>query len=317
LAPAPAPAKSAPAGQAPAPAQPAPAPATCTHGGIIDHFAPSGGAAIACFATDSRRNQHGECWRIDATGATSALPAAQWPAPSSGWDKGDRTPEQDINDVRVQAPASLKVKIDMPPDGQSPTIEVCSGSSCKRVKLRPQKKPSLSGVVSVAVLADHRTLYAGLGMGLTGVEVIERYDLDMPTAVPQQFKHPNQCALILDELAGNVLVQTSDCANAGGDRLLMAPSGKVLANLGVFASEAPFHALGNDRWLFQSNQGLSIWNLATGKRVAITSDDGFDRRIAVIGGSIVALDRDGTITGFDAALKAKPLGAIPRCPGAP
>jgi hypothetical protein len=287
---------------------------TCTQGGIIDHFAPSGGAAVGCFATDSRRNKHAECWRIDATGSTSALPAAQWPAPGSGWDQGDRTPEQDIDSVRVQAPASLKVKIDMPPDLQPPTIEVCKDSSCKRVKLRPQKNASLSGVVSIAVLADHRTLYAGLGMGLTGVEVIERYDLDKPTAAPQQIKHPNKCALILDELAGNVLVQTSDCANAGGDRLLMAPSGKVLANLGVFGSEAPFHALGNDHWLFQSNDGLSIWNLATGKRVAITSK-GVDR-VAVIGGSIVGLDRDGTITGFDAALTAKPLGAIPRCPGA-
>ena len=58
---------------------------------------------------------------------------------------------------------------------------------------------------------------------------------------------------------------------------------RAVANLGVHATAAPYHALGGERWLFDRGAGdLAIWDLAQ-------------------------------ITGYDDQLAERPLGAIPRC----
>lgn len=286
---------------------------TCTRGDDVDHFEPDGSTAIACFV--NRRDKQRDCWRIEPTGAARPLPPAQWPAPGSGRAQGDRAPEVRMGDVLVHVPAPLKLKIDRPSEEAPPVIEVCNGSACKQLKLRPQKNILLQYLYSLTVLADGRTLLAGLGMGPTGAEAIERYDLDKPAAAPQRLKHPGQCGLILDVLAGNLLIQTSDCANAGGARVLMTPAGKLLANLGEFGTPQPYHALGGNRWLFEAYAGYAIWDLATGKRIAATKDsDNYGTAAAVVNGSILTVDDEGKLFGHDAALKPKELGAVPRCP---
>jgi hypothetical protein len=315
-APAPAPATPAPpsANPKPPPTPPA-APVTCTSGDDIDYLAPSGTAAIACFV--KRGGKQRDCWRIEPTGAVAALPPAQWPATGSAPEPADDTPETKIGETFVQSPVSHAVKIqDGASDEEPPTIEVCAGGACKRLKLRQEKRPSLQFLHSLVVHPDGHTIFAGLGMGTTGAEAIDRYDLDKPAAAPQRLKFPNRCAWILDVLAGNLLLQTSDCANLGGARVLMTPGGKQLANLGEFASHQSFHALGGNRWLFESYAGLAIWDLATGKRVAAAkhSDDASPPTITIVNGAILAVELEGKITGYDAALKPKALGAVPRCP---
>lgn len=294
-----------------APAAPAPAP-SCTRGEYIESFEPSGGAGIACFIAPADQR---DCWRIDAAGAVTALPPAQWPAPGRRLPPGDARPPMMIDGVQVRAPAPLQVKLDVPYDAPS-TIEVCNGAACKRLKLRRQQRISLQQLHSVTVLDDGRTLFAGLGLMPTGAEAIDRYDLDHPAAAPQRLEHPGGCAEILDVLAGNLLVQTTGCVNAGGDRVIVSPAGKHLANLHGYASDTPYYALGGNRWLFAGYDGYAIWDFAKAKRIGVAKGETHAARLMAIlaGGALVAVDGSGKIFAYDATLQPTPLGAVPRCP---
>ncbi len=306
-----APGPAAPAEDAAAPAKDAPT-AACTRGERVDHFERSGDAAIACF----RKDQVRDCWRIDAGGSASALPEEEWPPFQEFVSSlGDRRMPQTVGTHLVHAPASFGVKIwvDDPSAMQSPeNVEVCKDKTCKRIKLRVHPI-GLDMLNDVTVLDDHRTLFARFG--IPAGRLLERYDLDRPSAAPQRIAFPGGCAEILDVLAGNVLVQMTGCNYASGHRLLMTPAGKFVANLRDYPASSPFYALGGDRWLFERFPGeLAIWDLAKRKRLAAVTEERPGRHVIVIGGSIVAVDPDGKITGYDAALAQKPLGAIPRCP---
>jgi hypothetical protein len=196
-----------------------------------------------------------------------------------------------------------------------PAIEVCNGGACKRVQTRAPQPAIVGSLRSVTVIPDGHTVFAGFGSTPEGDQAIERYDLDQPAAAPRRLDHPGGCGEILGVFAGKLLVQTTGCIENTGARVLVTPSGRIVANLGTYVLGDAVHALGSDRWLFEGHESFAIWDLAAGKRVTIAKGgEHFGRRAALIGGEIVAVDGDGTITGYSAKLERKPLGAIPRCP---
>jgi len=227
-------------------------------------------------------------------------------------------PAVENGEVFVRAPAGVKVNVEAAPYPDSATIEVCDGSACKRLKLRPQKEELLNVLRLVTVLPDRHTVLVGLGFEPRGADALERYDLEKPSAPPLRIPIPlkRQCGELLDVLGNNWLLQASVCMNTGAQRLLVTPTGAVIADLGTYTADSPYFALGNNRWLFQSYDGLAIWDLAKGKRVAFAkrTTDSITHYVAVLGGKMVEVEREGTIVSWDASLGRRQLGAIPRCP---
>lgn len=303
------------------PAPPPPALVTCTRGEVVESFARSGDAAIGCMTGAGPAQR--DCWRIDARGAVTPLPPSQWPAPDPGQPEGDGTPAVELGQTFVRAPAGLTVKIEPEDEGGIPqgtdprTIEVCKADRCKRMKAPRPANPAVDSLRFLNVLPDGHTLVLGYSLTMAA-ERLELLDLDKPAAPPRLIPMPRQrCLLVLDELAGNLLVQTSDCANDGGDRVLMTRSGTRVANLGFQSRHTPYFSLGGNRWLFDSYyEGLVIWDVAKLQRVARAPrpPEKIAFHVAVLDGAIIELDAEGKLTRYDAALKPTPLGQIPRCP---
>jgi hypothetical protein len=288
----------------------------CATGKFVEQFVKTtADSGVACVASERGRDR--SCWRVDAKGAVSALPDKQWPAANpSRMAKGDRVEPVAVDQVPVRVPAGMTVKIVNEYDKPA-TVDVCEGASCKHVVLRAQAKErtSLQAVYSVTVLSDKRTMYVGLGLGTTAAEALEKYDLDKPKQAPQKMSYSgtNGCAEILDVIGGNLLVQTTDCANAGGTRLLVTPAGKQLAKLGEYSSDAPFFALGGDRYLFLPFGHAEIWDAAKAKRIAKQPGEDNDMgAVAVLGDRIVAVESEAIVV-YDTALKATKLPGVPRC----
>lgn len=179
------------------------------------------------------------------------------------------------------------------------TIEVCSAGRCKWLHAPRPAAAALSYLRLVNGLSDGHTLVLGYGITRTA-ERLEFHDLDKPNAPPRFLPIPKrQCAAVLDELRGNLLVQMSDCANASGERLLMTRAGIRVASLGIQAHDAPYLWLRGDRWLFESYPGgLAIWDVAKGRRLATDPlpPDKVTLHPAVIDGVLVKLDGEGKLS---------------------
>lgn len=296
--------------------QPAAADPTCAGGERIERFdrSASGSDAVACFS--GWRGGDRSCWRVDAKGTVTALPEKQWPAAEPAHvNRGDRPQPVVIDNVPTYLPAKLTAKLSNEYD-QPATVDICEGNACRHVQLRAQKKErtSLQAMYSITVLPDRRTMYVGLGLGTTAAEALERYDLDNPKVTPQKLAvGASACADILDTIGGNMIVQITDCANAGGDRVIMTTTGKRLAKIDSSATDAPYYALGGERTLFVGFHGMAIWDIAKAKQLVAIGEDAMPEAVAVLGERIFGLSRSGELTAYDTALKPTKLAGIPRC----
>jgi hypothetical protein len=296
-------------------ASPSPGATPCAAGQSVERVEKAGpDALVACFATYKSKDR--SCWKFDTKGTASLLPEKQWPAPS---DKihaiaGDQLTSVDVDNVKVVAPPKMTVKVSN--EWEKPaTVEVCEGTACRKVTLRAQKKDrtSLHVVWSVTVLPDKKSLWVGLGISTPGAESLERYDLDNPKAPATKLAVP-QCAEIIGLAGGNMLVQTTDCANAGGERMITTPAGRMLTKVGYASSAAPFYKLSGERIVVAHHDGSAVWDMTSGRRLAQLPGEDRDLSAGVVlGDKVVAVEYTGDVYSYDASLKPIKLGSIPRC----
>lgn len=156
------------------------------------------------------------CWRIDKRGHFADLPKADWPARQRDAHAELVLPEEKTVDyVKLRGPAEIHV--------DDHTVEVCT-DRCRSFTVKPRSK--VDDLTSVTVLADKHTVFVGTGQAPVTNERLLRFDLDHPDAG----RLIGTCAEVWDAYpGGNVLVQKSDCANAGGPRILFSSTGKRLA----------------------------------------------------------------------------------------
>jgi hypothetical protein len=286
----------------------------CAGGQSIELVEKSGAGMTVCFATYKGKDR--SCWKVDAKGVATAMPEKQWPATTGTMypTGGDRLMPTVVDNINILVPPKLTVKVSNEYE-QPATVDVCEGSACKHVVLRAQKKErtSLHAVFSVTVLPDKKTMWVGVGLGTQGAESLERYDLDSPRTPPTKLAVP-QCSEIIGLGGGNMLVQTTDCANAGGERMIFTQAGRMLTKAGYAASGSPFYNLGGDRVLLASHQGAAVWDMASGRRLAQLPGEDRDLSAAVVlGDKVLAVEYTGEVWSYDAALKPTKVGSIPRC----
>ena len=207
-----------------------------------------------------------QCWQIDAHSHITVAPLDSWPSAAAHLTGDHAGPVRSEGNVEVIAPDGVSVDVRQGDDSFE-TIDVCTNGVCKQ--LRPKQRKNLDDVRAVTLLGDGHTVFVGQGVAAAAAEHLVRYDLAHPGAGTEVAK----CAEVLDIVAGNLVIQQTDCANMGGPRLLVSPGGKRLATLGkFFSTSAPNFAVGGTRWLLVGYQGFSVWDLANGKQLASLPD---------------------------------------------
>jgi hypothetical protein len=284
----------------------------CAAGQGVELVEKSGGAMTVCFGTYKGKER--SCWKVDTKGAATVIPEKQWPAARGTLyaTGGDKLVPSIVDNINIIAPPKLTVKVSN--EWEKPaTVDVCEGSACKHVVLRaqPKERTSLHSVFSVTVLPDKKTMWVGLGLGTQGAEALERYDLDSPKA-PPKLAVP-QCSEIIGLGGGNMLVQTTDCANSGGERMIFTPTGRMLTKVGNTASASPIYNIGGERFVLASHTGASVWDMTSGRRLAqLPGEDRDLSAAAAFGDKLLAVEHDGALWSYD-ALKPTKVGSIPRC----
>jgi len=235
----------------------------CSNASTVDTFVRSGNTARVCLDDGAR-----ECWQIDARGRLAPLAARAWPAVAKSRPAGDLHPRPAQDDgVELRLPDGFTAKVTYDDASGTETIELCDRGACKR--LRPKQRRNLDDVRAIAVLPDRRTVLVGQGVSVVSAEKLYHFDLRRPTS-PQLLL---RCAELLDVVDGNLLIQQTDCANAGGPRYLYTPTGRRLATLGPsFSTIDPIYATGDHRWLVVGYHTFAVWDLAKGKRLSSVPD---------------------------------------------
>lgn len=185
------------------------------------------------------------CWRIDKRGQFADEPTATHP---NAQPELLLPEEKTVDYVSLRGPAEIHVK--------EQTVEVCT-DRCRSFTVKPRSK--IDDITSVTVLPDKHTVFVGTGVAVVTNERLLRFDLDHLDAG----RLIGKCAEVWDAFpGGNVLVQKTDCANAGGPRILFSSAGKILGEVGAQFSMAngEYH-LGGDLWLFVDYGTFAVWDV--------------------------------------------------------
>jgi hypothetical protein len=242
-------------------------------------------------------NTQRTCWQLAANGTISPLPPATALATKAASD------------------LVLAATWD-PPTPPADDSKLCGSTPCPPLAIVPGKPPDSDE----ATEGDHATSASGAHVAVVrGSKMIAHQTLEVyerATGKRAGVARPKTQCLHLEGYAGETaVVQEWDCANQGGDRLLIGPTAKIVARIhGNYARSDTFANVDGDQWAFtdRSNGNVKVYDVVTGKRVG---EHAFRQSLAMRAGNgrVYTFEDSGSITVSTPALKTITHGTPPAC----
>lgn len=259
--------------------------ATCSDGDLFAGARISATDARFCVEGDGKRS----CWRVELGGAAAGAGtgAGAGAGPGGITAVADLGPVGAVGEVDVPALAGSVSEVGAPKPaagaadqpGWSATFEgevvkVCGPAGCQPLALQPPLADGddRTGVQQVAISKSGARVAVSRGVETVTPTVLELYDRAAGKKLGA-VRARTLCAH-LDDFIGETAVLTEwDCANQGGDHLLISPAGKLVARVeGMYPHGATNVQVDGDRWAFLSYEAIALHDIASGKRLAVLSN---------------------------------------------
>ena len=291
---------------APSPAPPPPAapepkpPATCTDGGSFT------GAWIG--ATGVRYCIDNDCWSFNPT-SKALVPITKAVASTKQADDLAVVPF-DEPPVATTPPWTAKL------DEQHEHLQVCGPDGCSpflfaHTKYSPERGQDEVETAEVSVSGERVAIVRGAeGLAKMNVEIYDRASHKRLGVVRPKMA----CAKLLGFAGDSAVVQEWDCANQGGPRMIIGPSGKLVARVaGNFSHRDEFMRVDGDRWAFTSSSdgNVSIYDVVRGSHGSHMLSQ--FARFGAAGGSVYGFEGSGRITIVNSAGTVTATSAPPTC----
>jgi hypothetical protein len=194
-------------------------------------------------------------------------------------------------------------------------VEVCGPAGCAPFKLAPHKADDDAAAITDAQVSPTGTLVAvNRGMMSLAHASVEIYDRAsgkrLGVARPK-----SMCTQLMGFAGSAIVLQDWDCINKGGDRELVAPTGKTIARLTtLYTPMDGYLQLDDKHWVFTNREGtLDIFDLVAGKRTGGHALEE-DARVVAANGKLYAFSRgSGRVMVLAATGKQLAAGRVPPC----
>jgi hypothetical protein len=231
---------------------------SCTDGGALASAAVTADDVRFCLDEDDKSRS---CWGVALAGA-AVKPLAV--------DKAlDGATALDVKrDTTGDKPAGVWIAT----IGDDYKVEVCGTDGCKQLPvILPSKDPNddRSTVADAAVSASGKHVALVRGSEGVSTQSIEIYDRASGKRLGVA-KQKTACIELQGFASESVVAVEWDCANQGGDRLLFAPTGKLVARIARLSTASdPFAQLDGDVWAFSETHtgSIEIYDVTSGRRL--------------------------------------------------
>jgi hypothetical protein len=201
-------------------------------------------------------------------------------------------------------------------ENDSDQVEVCGPDGCApfpvaHTKYTPDRGEDEIESADVSASGERVAVMRGAeGIAKMNVEIYDRKSHKrLGIARPTM-----PCARLMGFAGDSAVVQEWDCANQGGPRMIIGPSGKLVARVaGNFSHRDEFVRVDGDRWAFtgRGDGTVSIYDVVRGSHGTHVLSQ--FATIGVSGGNVYGFEGSGRVTILSSAAAVIATAAPPTC----
>jgi len=195
-------------------------------------------------------------------------------------------------------------------------LEVCGPDGCSpfplaHTKYTPDRGQDEVGAADVSATGERVAVVRGAeGLAKMNIEIYDRASKKRLGVVRPKMA----CARLMGFAGDSAIVQEWDCANQGGPRMIVGPSGKLVARVpGNFSHRDEFIRVDGDRWAFtdRGDGSVAIYDVVRGSHASHVLSQ--FATVGVAGGNVYGFENTGRITVMTGTATVTASVAPPTC----